>query len=145
MISSRLDTSGSGPALQHVVDAAWDGLLRAVTFYFNTLQAALQTPNTGTRKRRTRNTVAGAKGSTYTVYDHPSQAGSPPHKITGWLAKNVIREEDKSLLQARVGLTKLAIYGLFLELGTIRMHARPWLQATLDKVRGQLAALIGRG
>ena len=37
------------------------------------------------------------------------------------------------MLRTRVGLVANAIYGLFLDLGTIKMEARPWLLATLQR------------
>jgi hypothetical protein len=76
-------------------------------------------------------------------YDTPSKPGEPPRKRTGWLQRNVLYELDEKTLSGRVGITRNARYGLYLELGTRRMAARPWLLATLQKVEKQLNAIAG--
>jgi hypothetical protein len=72
----------------------------------------------------------------------PSQPGEAPRKRTGFLQGNVQREYDEPALTSRVGISKNAIYGLFLELGTRYMRPRPWLMATLKAVMPQLQATI---
>jgi hypothetical protein len=76
---------------------------RAVEFFVGKLREAISVPNTGVRKKRRRNTVAGRKGSTYTIYPNPAPKGQPPHLRTGWLRKHVEREYDKDKKIGRTG------------------------------------------
>ncbi len=78
----------------------------------------------------------------YTAYPSPSKPGEPPRKRTGWLARNVTYEVDGKNGVARVGLTANARYGIYLELGTSRMAARPWLLVTARKLAPQLEAIF---
>jgi phage gpG-like protein len=55
-----------------------------------------------------------------------SSPGSAPHKDTGDLHDSITHEVDASTMSARIG-TDLD-YGLFLEVGTSKMAARPWLR-----------------
>jgi hypothetical protein len=116
--------------------AALDRLRRAVARLHAALLEALNVPNTGTR-------VKGPGGRRRTVYPSPSKPGEPPRKRTGWLQRNVVYEIDGRKNTARIGVTAGAKYGAFLELGTRRMRARPWLLATLERVRPELAAILG--
>ncbi|MBY0523429.1 MAG: hypothetical protein K2R98_08515 [Gemmataceae bacterium] len=111
-------------AYKVVVDSGWDRIRRAVVFFWQSVQTALNVSNP--RPYRT-----------------PSQPGEPPRKRTGFLAANVKYELGQAQMKGRVGIGANALYGLFLETGTKWMAARPWLQATLDKVIGQLRAIIG--
>ncbi len=144
MITVRMTWDGKR-AVDAVIGAAWEGLVRAVVYYHTELLQALNTSAGPVRVKRTRNTVAGAKGSSYTIYTQPSKPGEPPHKRTGWLQGHVQYELDENLHMARAGLDADAIYGLFLELGTRFMHPRPWLLATLEKCFPQLQALARSG
>ena len=144
MIQSRVTWNGDR-ATQVVLDAGWDGLRRAVIFFWNTLINVLNVSNPGERRRRKRNTRAGAKGSTYTIYPHPSRPGEPPRARTGWLKGHIQYEFDRATMSARVGVGLAAKYGLYLEFGTRKMAPRPWLFATLRKVLPQLKALAERG
>ncbi len=132
-------------AQEQVNAEAWNRLRQATVFFHGTVQQVLNVPNTGERRKRTRNTVAGRKGSQYTVYPNPSLPGEPPRKRTGWLQRNVVYRFVKAELRALVGITVNAPYGLFLELGTRMMDARPWLAATLRKVWPQLQTILGGG
>lgn len=58
-------------------------MLRAAVFFQTAHKQMLNVPNTGVRMRRQRTTVAGKKGSSYTIYPNPSRPGEYPHKITG--------------------------------------------------------------
>lgn len=116
---------------------AWAGLQRAVAFLHAKLLEELNTPNTGTRVKYRK----GGKRRSRTVYRDPSRPGEPPRKRTGWLQRNVLYELDKAALRARVGVSSSAIYGMFLDLGTVRMQARPWLAVTVKKYAAQMRAL----
>ena len=59
----------------------------------------------------------------------PSAPGEYPKKVTGQLRQSVSWEVDEKRLTARVG-TNLD-YGMWLELGTRLMKARPWLLRTV--------------
>ncbi len=118
----------NGPAAQTFVhDAAWSNLVRAVEFLWNHL------------------VVVVLNRSNPRPYTTPSLPGEPPRKRTGWLQQHVVREYDEGTLTARVGVTKNAAYGLYLELGTKRMAARPWLMTTVNKLMPQMQALMGKG
>lgn len=71
---------------------------------------------------------------------HPSAPGEPPHKQTGRLLGSIAYEV--SGLVARVGTN--VKYGRWLELGTRRMAARPWLRRGLNEMRAVIARLICR-
>ena len=55
----------------------------------------------------------------------PSRPGKPPKRVTGTLHRSIFWALDRQAVKGRVG-TPLK-YGLFLELGTARMAARPWM------------------
>jgi hypothetical protein len=120
MIRSRLTYENP---TEQVVALAWKGLQRAVVFYWQSLQTALNRSNPR-------------------PYKTPSKPGEPPRKRTGFLAANVRYEFNQPTGEARVGVTTNAKYGGFLEIGTRKMAARPWLLATLQKVFPQLQVLL---
>lgn len=71
----------------------------------------------------------------------PSLPGFPPHADTGRLRQSIVLQPaTPANLVARVG-TNLR-YGRFLELGTKRMAARPFLRKTLREMRGQLRLIF---
>lgn len=75
----------------------------------------------------------------------PSKPGQPPHKQVGVLRGSVTYEVAYSAngtLIARVGTNIL--YGKFLELGTRKMKARPWLKRALNEKRGDIQAIMNR-
>jgi HK97 gp10 family phage protein len=60
-----------------------------------------------------------------------STPGSPPHMDTEALRDSITHEVDAGQMSARIG-TNLD-YGLYLEVGTSKMAARPWLRrAAMD-------------
>ena len=122
MISAKLDWKGD-TATAELRKAAWERVRRAVVFFWQTVQTSLNVSNPR-------------------PYKSPSQPGEPPRKRTGWLAGHVLYELDEKTLSGRVGLGKNALYGVYLEAGTRVMAARPWLIATLNKVKAQLEALL---
>lgn len=78
--------------------------------------------------------VVGPMGS------NPSKPGEPPHRQTGRLRASVAQEHEPAKLTSRVG-TNVA-YGKFLELGTAKMAARPWLRRTLANNRNKVREMI---
>ena len=110
---------GKNGAAAHIKIASWEAIQRVTVYFWQAVQLALNVSNPR-------------------PYLTPSKPGEPPRKRTGWLAANVIYELDERKQEGRVGVTTGAIYGIFLEL----MMNRPWLLGTLNKVRGQLEAIV---
>lgn len=71
---------------------------------------------------------------------NPSLPGEPPHKQFGHLRRSVTRELDAARLVGRVG-TNLK-YGRWLELGTAKIAARPWLRRALAECRAAIRAIF---
>jgi HK97 gp10 family phage protein len=69
-----------------------------------------------------------------------SAPGEPPYKQTGRLRMSIAREMVGQTT-ARVG-TNIK-YGLYLELGTRSMSARPWLRRALAERRAKIARIFG--
>lgn len=128
-------------AMAHVRAETWKRIQAAGVYTQNKIMEVLNVPNSGERRKRTRNTAVGKKGSSYTVYANPSRPGEPPHKITGFLQGNVAIEEHPGELRVRVGIRDNAYYGIFLEEGTKNMDARPFLKFVITAYRPQIAAM----
>ena len=77
------------------------------------------------------------------IGDPPASAGTYPYKRSGHLRRNVQMEMDRKAVRARVGTNVL--YGKFLEFGTRRMAARPWLSLALRENRAAIRAILGQG
>lgn len=69
-----------------------------------------------------------------------SRPGDPPYKQTGHLRRSVAWEVNASDRLVRIG-TNLK-YGLYLELGTRKMAARPWLRRMLIEKRAYFKRLL---
>lgn len=78
------------------------------------------------------------KGKRLIYGAHPSSPGDPPHKQRGRLLASVAWEIVG--LVARVG-TNLD-YGRWLELGTARMAARPWLRRALKEKQDEVLRIL---
>lgn len=129
MIQANLNWHGDAMREQ-IVGTAWAGIQRATEFLFNHLRdPVLNVPNTRVKGR----------------YTNTSKPGEPPHLRTGWLRNHVGREYDRGELQSRVGLKSNALYGVFLEFGTAKLAARPWLLATVKKLWDKLSVLVHEG
>ena len=72
---------------------------------------------------------------------NPSAPGEPPHKQTGTLRARVTYDVLASLV-GRVGTSLL--YGRWLELGTRKMAARPWLRVALGNCRARILAILSK-
>lgn len=139
-----------GDALkQQLLRATSAGLQRATLFLHQQTRQAVNIQNTAERRKYKDRTTAGkakrkARGrntTSYTVWPHPSRPGEPPRRRTGFLQRNVVREFDERRPAGRVGVSKNALYGLYLELGTKRIARRPWMVATLLKHQVMLGKL----
>jgi hypothetical protein len=137
VIDAKMDWQGD-KALTFVKKLSWDGIRRAAHYFWERLQDALNVPNSGVRTK-------GRDGKQRTIYPSPSKPGEPPRVRTAFLRKNTIEEFDEKNMVARIGVTSNAKYGLWLELGTIRMKARPFLLATLNKFMSQIRTLASSG
>lgn len=71
---------------------------------------------------------------------NPSRPGDPPHKQTGRLRASIAWELVGAV--ARVG-TNLP-YGRWLEHGTRKMAARPWLRRALSECRARVLAILSK-
>lgn len=70
-----------------------------------------------------------------------SSPGSPPHKDTGDLHESITHEVDAGQMAVRIG-TDLP-YGLYLEVGTSKMAARPWLRRAMMDVASRADQILG--
>lgn len=121
MITFKANWNGPG-AVAELKAASWQAIQRMIVFYWTALQNALNVSNPR-------------------PYVTPSKPGEPPRKRTGFLARQVLYDLDQARMTGRVGVTRNARYGVWLELGTRRMKPRPWLLATLKKILPQLEAI----
>ena len=69
-----------------------------------------------------------------------SSPGQPPHRRTGTLARSITHEVTQD--SARVGTN--VKYGKFLETGTSKMAARPYLRPAVYKNRQQIKKMLNR-
>lgn len=77
------------------------------------------------------------------VYYHgqdPSLPGEPPKRVTGQLVRSIATQQAPDGMNWLVG-TNLA-YGLYLEFGTSKMAARPWLRSTLEENKEAILNII---
>lgn len=81
----------------------------------------------------------GPKGVHYEG-QNPSAPGEPPHKITGFLQRSIAYEMAADRMSGSVGTN--VEYGFFLEVGTSRMAARPWLRSTLEAEAAAIRRII---
>jgi phage gpG-like protein len=81
-----------------------------------------------------------AKGNMGEVGDS-SNPGDYPFKQSGNLRRNVASEVDRKELKARWGTN--VKYGKYLELGTKKMAARPWMRLTNRKLARRVASILG--
>lgn len=61
-----------------------------------------------------------------------SAAGQPPATDTGNLVRNIKVKSERGSVKVGI-LDQKAIYGAYLEFGTSKMGARPWLKPATDK------------
>lgn len=92
------------------------------------------------RKRRTRNTSKGKKGSQYTIFVG-SKPGQPPQVRRGFGRKNVAMLPMREHLTIRLGIRKNADYMVYLEVGTEHIAPRPWLRRALEEMEPVLRSL----
>lgn len=71
----------------------------------------------------------------------PSKPGEPPNEDTGFLRININVTQRAPL---RVRISADAPYSGFLEFGTSRMEARPFMRPALAKVKDEIIANVRR-
>lgn len=137
MVSVHVNWHGE-EAMDDVRLVVWKSVQKAVVFLWEKVQEALDVPNTGVRVKRL------FRRGSYTVYPDPSKPGEPPRKRTGYGQRNVLYSLDQREGTGRVGVSANAEYMAYLEVGTRRVAARPWLMATAQAVLPQLRAIFFR-
>ena len=75
---------------------------------------------------------------------HRSKPGEIPHVQSGHLKDSIEYEMLPDGMTARIGPTTIAKYGLYLERGTPRMAARPFLRPALRRNRMRLRRILER-
>ena len=89
----------------------------------------------------------GAKsGVTYTLYNprrthRASAAGEPPATDTGFLVNNIIVSMDIADKGLSANVESRADYSQFLEFGTSKMSARPFMQPALEENKSRIRRL----
>jgi hypothetical protein len=135
----------------HIHRATAEGLQRAGVFLHGKCVQAVNKSNTHRHVAKFTASQRAKRGGqkTGTVYEnmHNAFAGQPPFKRSGFGQQNVAYEYngDPNHPVVRVGARKNAAYMIFLEVGTRRILARPWLLAMLKKYRAEIGRLACSG
>jgi hypothetical protein len=124
--------------------ATGEGIQRATVFCHTQGRLLVNKPNTG-RRVKVKRPVKGGNNTSRTVYDNPSQPGEPPRKRTGFGQRNIVWSYDPGKMVGRYGVTKNGLYMFFLELGTRRIAARPWMMKALTNNLRMVVALLQTG
>jgi hypothetical protein len=147
VIESRVEWHGPEQT-ERIRLVTLEAITRATVELWNLVQTALNVPNTGERVKYKHKRTPKGRPASHTIYPHPSRPGEPPRKRTGFLQRNVKYEITPEGV-GRVGVVQNARYGAYLELGTRRVQARPWLLATvranLDRLRAIIFGAAGGG
>ena len=84
----------------------------------------------------------GKKGIHYKGLD-PSKPGEEPKKVVGFLQRSIAHEVSDDGKEAYVGSN--LPQSLYLELGTSKMAARPFLRSTLLKEQDAIGKIVATG
>lgn len=128
--------------MQATKEAAAEGLLAAAVFFENTLRQKVSVPSPFYTVKRTRDTRAGKKGTSYRVYYDPSRPGEYPKLRTG-LGRNALTHQPETRAEVvangyvRVGYVYGDHHLLMLEME----QDRKGLIDLLDELRPQLSEL----
>jgi len=115
-------------------------VLRAAVLIHTRARVLCSTPAQRLTRRRTRDTSAGRRGSTYTRYV-PSRPGQPPALRSGF-GRSSITWWQIDELAARIGIRTNGVYMAYLETGARRIAQRPWLSRALDECRDAVTVLL---
>jgi hypothetical protein len=112
------------------------------------IRAEVSQPGTlrygGSRDSKGRSLKGTGRATTIYNFTH-SRPGNPPYKQTGHLRRSIAWELIRGTLRKVVGRVGTNLkYGLYLERGTAKMKARPYLRATLAKFKSELKAILTR-
>jgi hypothetical protein len=140
MITITAAVRFEGNVAQLTRQQAWELVVAATNLVRTRAIQLVSKPAIRIRKKRTRTTSRGKKGSQYTVFIG-SRPGQPPQVRRGFGRKSIDLEEYPSQLYTRLGVRKNAAYMVYLEVGTGRIKPRPWLTRALEETRPALRAL----
>lgn len=140
MIQARTQWNGA-QAFATFRAVSWTAIKYIVTFCKTQVQDVLNVSADPQYVVRKRNTKAGPKGSSRTIYINPSKPGEAPHKRTGNLQRNVLTDLDEAKQIGKLGVTPMAIYGGYLETAKNRNVWRPWLLSTIKALMPQIQAM----
>lgn len=114
------------------------------------MMVAIESGANTIRNNATRLIQAQSPGEPYVRYKNgrrrtgvASQAGSPPNTDTGNLVRS-ITVERYGKFEVTVGSRESAPYGKYLEYGTSRMAARPWLMPAFNLSKATIKEKIER-
>lgn len=127
-----MNSDWQGAAFEQVIQASCVQYVEAACYVVeNHAKRLLSVAGTG-----------GGQGKKRRYGSNPSRPGEPPHKQRGTLRSSVAHVVKSEELKGYVG-TRYK-YALFLELGTSKMAARPWLRRAIAERQPQLQALLKR-
>jgi len=86
--------------------------------------------------------VAEIKKSINTAFPPASRPGRPPHRRTGNLQKSIDYWVDKKTFHVQIGPNTDALYGIWLEEGTVKMDPRPYLEPVAKRWRKKYSILM---
>lgn len=128
-----------------------EGLQRAGAYLASQCKIAVNKANPHHKKVKLSPSASKARGGQKTakVYQnmHNQYAGKPPFARTGHGRDSIVSVYNGNPFSpmVRVGVTKNGIYMAYLELGTRKIKARPWLVAMLEKHQKTLGRLAVTG
>lgn len=83
--------------------------------------------------------------TTASIYPFSSKPGEPPRKRTGMGQASIQSEFDRGIPAGRVGMRPQAKYMIYLNFGTKRIAARPWIEVTLKRNEAVLGLMLKIG
>jgi HK97 gp10 family phage protein len=121
--------------LSDVEKTLGENLEKAAIYYKSEVKKALN-------RSQERERYVGDAGVYYHGLD-PSAPGEAPKKLTGYLQRSIAHEMSADKQVAFVG--SALDYAFFLEMGTSKMQARPFLRPTLARLRDEITKIIATG
>lgn len=118
-----------------------DAIRRSAVMLHSRCQVLTSTPAKRIRKKRTRRTINGPKGSQYTEFV-ASRPGQPPALRTGSGRSGVRMEIAGDGLSAKVGPAKATGYMAILQIGSKQISPRPWLSRAMREVKPAVKTLL---
>lgn len=128
------------PTAENIQQRAMTLLLAAAQIVRNRAIVLVSRPARRIRRKRSRSTSRGPRGSQYTIYEG-SLPGQPPQVRRGHGRASIAVELDQAAMVARLGVRQNAAYMAWLEVGTDRVAPRPWLTRAVRECTPQLMRL----